>query len=61
MISKYEGKSFETNSFDTPEEAFYVYKEAKEAYIKEVANKREGEIDPRVYGVLMNYKVEITD
>ena len=55
------GKTTSLGSFDTPEEAFYVYKEAKEAYIKEVANKREGEIDPRVYGVLMNYKVEITD
>ena len=26
-------------TFNTPEEAFYVYKEAKEDYIKEVANK----------------------
>ena len=61
MISKYEGKSFETNSFDTPEEAFYVYKEAKEAYIKEVANKWKDQIDPKVYDALMKYQVEITD
>ncbi len=45
----------------TPEEAFNAYKEAKEAYIKEVANKWKDQIDPRVYEALMNYQVEITD
>ena len=47
--------------FATAEEAFYVYKEAKEAYIKEVANKWKDQIDPRAYNALMNYQVEITD
>lgn len=45
----------------TPEQAFQAYKEAKEAYIKEVANKWRGQIDERVYEALMNYEVEITD
>ena len=47
--------------FNTPEEAFCVYKQAKEQYIKEVANKWKGRVDPRVYEALMNYQVEITD
>ena len=47
--------------FATAEEAFYVYKEAKEAYIKEVANKWKDQIDVRAYNALMNYQVEITD
>ena len=47
--------------FATSEEAFYVYKEAKEAYIKEVANKWKDQIDPRAYNALMKYQVEITD
>lgn len=48
-------------SFDTPEEAFHVYKQAKEDHIKDVANKWKDQIDPRVYNALMNYQVEITD
>ena len=42
-------------------EAFYAYKEAKETYIKEVANKWKDNIDSRVYDALMNYQVEIND
>lgn len=45
----------------TPEEAFLAYKQAKEDYIKEIANKWKDQIDPRVYDALMNYQVEITD
>ena len=47
--------------YNTPEEAFLAYKQAKEAYIKDVANKWKDKIDPRVYEALMNYQVEITD
>ena len=47
--------------FATEIEAFYAYKQAKETYIKEVANKWKDQIDPRVYEALMNYQVEITD
>ena len=47
--------------FNTELEAFYVYKEAKETYIKEVANKWKDQIDPRVYDALIKYEVEITD
>lgn len=45
----------------TIEEAFYAYKERKEANIKEVANKWKDKIDPRAYEALINYQVEITD
>ena len=48
-------------SYATVEEAFQTYKEAKEAYIKEVANKWKDQIDPRVYEALMNWEIEITD
>ena len=47
--------------FNTELEAFLAYKQAKEAYIKEVANKWKDQIDPRVYEALMKYEVEITD
>ena len=47
--------------FYTPDEAFNAYKEAKEAYIKEVANKWKDKIDPKVYEALMNYEVHIDD
>ena len=44
-------------SFDTPEEAFQAYKTAKEAYIKEVADKWRGQITEQVYEALINYKI----
>ena len=47
--------------FNTQEEAFYTYKQAKELHIKEVANKWKDQIDPRVYNALLRYEVEITD
>jgi len=47
--------------FNTPEEAFQVYKVAKENHIKEVADKWKDKIDPRVYEAMCNYKIEITD
>ena len=48
-------------SFDCPNKAFLAYKTAKESFIKEVAEKWKGEVDPRVYNALINYEVEITD
>ena len=47
--------------FNTAEQAFQVYKTAKEAYIKEVANKWKDKIDSKVYEALMNYEVHIDD
>ena len=48
-------------SFKTPEEAFKAYKNAKEAWIKHVADKWKDKLEPRVYQALYNYQVEITD
>lgn len=48
-------------TFKTPEQAFQVYKQAKEAHIKVLADKYKDQIDPRAYNALMNYQVEITD
>lgn len=44
-------------SFDTENEAHQAYVVAKEAYVKEVANKWRGRIDERVYDALMNWTV----
>lgn len=48
-------------SFHTVEEAFECFKKAKELRIKEVAEKWKEEIDPRVYEVLINWTIEVTD
>ena len=55
------GKGHCLGSFNTEIEAFHAYKHAKEAYIKEVANKWKGQIDPKVYDVLVSYEVDIND
>ena len=47
--------------FDSEFEAFAVYKQAKEAYIKSKANYWKDHIDPKVYTALMNFTIEITD
>jgi hypothetical protein len=47
--------------FKTPEDAFLAYKISKENLIKEMAEDWKGTIDNRVYKILMNYEVKITD
>lgn len=47
--------------FDNPLDAFLVYKEAKEARIKEVAEKWKGRVDDKVYKALINWEVNIDD
>ena len=55
------GKSKHLGSFDNAICAFLAYKQVKEAYIKEVAEKWKDQIDIRVYEALMSYEVEIDD
>ncbi len=54
-------KSTYLGTFNTEIEAFNAYKQAKENYLKELANKWKDKIDERAYDALMNYQVEITD
>ena len=60
-VNKNKGKQKNLGSFNTELEAFNAYKQAKESFIKEQANKWKSQIDPRAYNALMNYQVEITD
>jgi len=55
------GKRKHLGLFNTPEEAFRVYKLAKEAYIKVVAHKWKHLLDERVFQALMTYEVSIDD
>ena len=55
LLGKYVGL------FTTELEAFQVYKQAKETYIKEVANKWKDRIDPLVYKTLMDWEVTTND
>ena len=61
MVCKNKGKQEYLGCFKTEIEAFNAYKEAKEAFVKEQAEKWKSQIDPRAYKALMNYQVEITD
>ena len=61
QVRKNKGKSEYLGSFNTEIEAFNAYKVAKEAFVKEVAEKWKSQIDKRAYDSLMNYTVEITD
>ena len=60
-VRKNKGKSEWLGLFNTEIQAFNAYKLAKEAYLKEIAEKYKSQIDPRAYNALMNYQVDITD
>jgi hypothetical protein len=56
-------KAVNLGTYNTKEEAFLAYKQAKESYIKELATQyyNDGKITKKVYNALMRYEVEITD
>ncbi len=60
-VNKNKGKQEHLGYFKTEIEAFKAYKIAKEAFVKEQANKWKGKIDIRAYSALMNYQVDIDD
>lgn len=47
--------------FDTPEEAFDAYKEFKENYIKQIADKYKNKIPKKLYNAMYNREVNIND
>ena len=47
--------------FNTADEAFEVYKQAKEEYIKEVADEYKDKIPAKLYEAMYSYKVDIDD
>ena len=55
------GKPEYLGYFNTELEAFNAYKQAKESFVREQAEKWKGEIDQRAYNALMNYEVGIDD
>ena len=61
QVRKNKGKPEYLGLFKTEIEAFNAYKNTKEVFVKEQANKWESQIDPRAYEALINYQVEITD
>ena len=61
MVNKNKGRSECLGSFKTEIEAFNAYKQAKESFIKEQANKWKSQIDERAYNALMKYEVNIDD
>ena len=60
-VNKNKGKQEHLGCFKTELEAFNAYKVAKEAIIKEQAEKWKGKIDDRAYEALMDYTVNIDD
>ena len=60
-VSRNKGQPEHLGLFKTELEAFKAYKIAKEAFVKEQANKWKDNIDPRAYRALMNYEVDIDD
>lgn len=55
------GKTHHIGYFDTEEDAFHAYKEAKERNIKDMAEEYKSMIDTRVYEAMLLYTVENTD
>lgn len=55
---RYKGKLIHLGTFRTPEEAFDVYKDAKESLIRSIALEWEGKIEKKVFDMLMFWTVE---
>ncbi len=61
MVSRNKGQPEYLGLFKTEIEAFNAYKEAKESFVKEQANRWKDKIDIRAYNALMNYEIDIND
>lgn len=61
---KKKNKKYHFGSYDTPEEAFMIYKKEKEKYIKQVADEYKtlySNFPQKVYDALYNYSYDIDD
>lgn len=58
---KMNGKQNFLGYYDTPNEAFQVYKQYKEQYIKEVAEEYKNVIPQKLYEAMLRYEVDIDD
>ena len=58
---KVNGVEKHLGTYETIEEAFQSYKEAKEGHIKEVAETCKHRIPDKLYKAMINYEVEISD
>lgn len=45
-------------TYESPEDAFKVYKTSKEGYIQELAEKWKGSLSNEAYNALVNYRIE---
>ena len=61
QVNKNKGNPEHLGYFKTEIEAFNAYKQAKEAFVKEQAEKWKDKIDERAYEALMSYEVNIND
>ena len=61
QVRKNKGKLEYLGYFNTEIEAHLAYKQAKESYLKELADKYKDLLDPRAYEALYNYTVDIDD
>ena len=61
QVNRNKGKQKHLGLFKTEIEAFNAYKVAKEAFVKEQAEKWKSQIDIRAYNALMSYEVNIDD
>ena len=60
-VSRNKGKPEHLGYFKTELEAYKAYKQAKEVFVKEQANKWKSQIDIRAYNALISYEVSIDD
>ena len=60
-VRKNKRKQEHLGYFKTELEAFNAYKQAKESFVKEQAEKWKSQIDQRAYNALMKYEVNIDD
>ena len=61
QVRKNKGKLEYLGYFNTEIEAHLAYKQAKESYLKELADKYKDLLDPRAHEALYNYTVDIDD